>query len=48
MSQPLEKKKKKSRKNRGPFILIEGHKLNEKTGKLEPYSKKVYYQDDGC
>lgn len=47
MSQPFDKKKK-SKKHRGPFILIEGHKLNEKTGKLEPYSKKVYYNSHGC
>ena len=47
MSMPLEKKKKHKR-NRGPFFLIEGHKLNEITGKLEPYKKKVYWNDHGC
>lgn len=47
MSMPLEKKKKHKR-NRGPFFLIEGHKLNETTGKLEPYKKKVYWNAHGC
>ncbi len=46
MGMPLERKKKRKKKNRN-FILIEGHKLNEKTGVLEPYKKKVYWQSHG-
>jgi hypothetical protein len=45
MGMPLERKKKKKRKKKGEFILIEGHKLNEKTGVLEPYKKKLYWQE---
>lgn len=32
-------KKKAKRK----FFLIEGHRLNPKTGKLEPIKRKVYW-----
>jgi hypothetical protein len=38
------KRKDKKRKEEVPashYILIEGHVLNEKTGELEPYRKKV-------
>lgn len=49
MGLPLERKKKnKKSKKHGPFFLIEGHKLNEETGKLEPYKKKVYWSSHGC
>jgi hypothetical protein len=34
--------KKKSRKRR-KFFFIEGSIRNEKTGKMEPYKKKVYW-----
>lgn len=45
----MEKRKdKKKRKHHGEYILIEGHKLNEKTGKLEPYSKKLYWNRHRC
>jgi len=39
--------KKKKRKKKKQFILIEGHVLNEKTGKLDPYKKKVYWSNKG-
>jgi hypothetical protein len=45
-----KRKDKKKDKDEAPdsrFILIEGHKLNEKTGKLEPYKKKVYWYPHG-
>ena len=42
------KEKKKRRKKGDNFFLIEGHKLNEKTGELEPYEKKVYWNPYGC
>lgn len=37
-----KKKQHKQNKKHREFILIEGHVLNEKTGELEPYLKKVY------
>jgi len=37
-----KKKHKKKHKKHREYILIEGHVLNEKSGKLEPYTKKVY------
>lgn len=40
-------KDKKKKKHPGEYILIEGHKLNEKTGKLEPYSKRLYWNRHG-
>lgn len=44
-----KRKEKKKRHRKGDsFFIIEGHKLNEKTGKLEPYSKKVYWNPHGC
>ncbi len=41
----MAKRKKKLKKFRDPnkFIIIEGNKLNEKTGVMEPYYKKVYW-----
>jgi hypothetical protein len=43
----IEMSKKKKKKHEPPkkhrkYILIEGYVLNEKTGELEPYYKKVY------
>lgn len=40
--------KRKKKRNKPPidpnkFIIIEGTKLNEKTGVMEPYYKKVYW-----
>lgn len=43
----MSKRKKKHKQHSDEYILIEGHKLNEKTGKLEPYSKKVYWNRHG-
>ncbi len=43
-----KRKEKKLRKKGYKFFIIEGHKLNEKTGKLEPFSKKVYWHPNGC
>lgn len=35
--------RKKARKRKRQFFLMEGHKLNPETGKLEYFSKKVYW-----
>lgn len=45
----MSKKKKKAKENipESHFILIEGQKLNEKTGELEPYKKKVRWYPNG-
>ena len=44
----MSKRKKKKRKwHSDEYILIEGHKLNEETGKLEPYVKKLYWNRHG-
>ena len=45
MGKRKEKKKRKQHSN--DFFIIEGHVLNEKTGKLEPYRKKVYWNRHG-
>lgn len=43
------KEEKKHKKEKGDnFFIIEGEKLNEKTGKMEPYKKKVYWNSHGC
>ncbi len=43
-----KRKEKKARREGAQFFVIEGHVLNEKTGKLEPYSKKVYWYPGSC
>lgn len=46
----MAKRKDKKRKEDVPdshFIVIEGHKLNEKTGKLEPVKKKIRWYPTG-
>ncbi len=43
-----KRKEKKDRKKEEQFFVIEGHVLNEKTGKLEPYHKKVYWYPGSC
>ena len=47
MGKRKDKKKGKDEVPDSHFILIEGHKLNEKTGKLEPYRKKVRWYPTG-
>lgn len=42
-----QKRKKKRKWHSDDYILIEGHKLNEETGKLEPYYKKLYWNRHG-
>jgi len=41
------KEEKKRLKKKAQFFYIEGHILNEKTGILEPYKKKVYWYPVG-
>lgn len=48
----MSKRKRKRRKKKPPpfpdkFFIIEGQKLNEKTGVMEPY-KKIVYWGQGC
>lgn len=43
----MGKRKRKRMRFSDEYILIEGQKLNEKTGKLEPYSKRLYWNQDG-
>ncbi len=38
------KRKEKKKAKKGKFFLMEGHKLNEATGKMEPIKKKVYWE----
>jgi hypothetical protein len=46
MSKRRDKKKHK-KEDDSHFILIEGHVLNEKTGVLEPYKKKLRWYPEG-
>jgi len=39
----FKKKRKKSNQEGKSFFWMEGHKLNEQTGKLEPVKFKVWY-----
>lgn len=42
-----KRREAKKRKKKGQFFIMEGHKLNEETGKLEPIKKKVYWEHKG-
>jgi hypothetical protein len=47
MGKRKDKKKRKENVPDSHFIVIEGHKLNEKTGILEPVKKKIRWYPDG-
>jgi hypothetical protein len=40
----MGKRKEAKKKRKGKFFIMEGHKLNEETGKMEPVKKKVYWE----